>query len=250
MPAQAAGVEARVRLGAGKAYAGFGHFIQSSFLARGAARNDLACLGLRMAWYGICIGSSRPRTKGCVAGILEEADGTERGMNHTRWHGAEAKVAGLCTSELATRALAIVRPLLEAALADTTLGQSGYLHLVIMDPARPPGSADFEAAVLHEATFGEARGDAALYARLARAKARLSWRHGLDSHLLQTTRPQLLCRGDTTLWGGVALDGIVVAASGLEPSYDEALSGAVAMCLRGVLKAEAARGAAAGFTYE
>jgi hypothetical protein len=38
------------------------------------------------------------------------------------------------------------------------------------------------------------------------------------------------------LWGSVVLDGLVVAVSGAEPAYDEALSGLIAMLLRAEAK--------------
>jgi hypothetical protein len=65
----------------------------------------------------------------------------------------------------------------------------------------------------------------------------VSWRAGMDSHVVQTLQPHRLAPGDTLLWGGVCLDGIVVAASGLHAWYDEAFAGTVALCLRAVAKA-------------
>jgi hypothetical protein len=143
---------------------------------------------------------------------------------------------GLCDIELAERALDIARPMLERAIADERMGKSGYMHGVIMNPACPPAVCAFTEALLHEWTLGDADGQPELYRRLAREKARLSWLHGADTQLLQTQRAHLLSRGDVTLWGSVVVDGIVVAISGLDAWYDEALSGAVAMCLRGAMK--------------
>ena len=106
-----------------------------------------------------------------------------------------------------------------------------------MDPALGPGDATFEQAILAEASFGldRARWDAD-YAAFARAKARLSWETGLDGHAVLALQPQRLRSGDTTLAGAVAIDGIVVAVSGCEPVYDEALSGSVALLLRAQAK--------------
>jgi hypothetical protein len=53
---------------------------------------------------------------------------------------------------------------------------------------------------------------------------------------VQTQRPYLLEPGDTVLWGGVALDGIVIGVSGANAMYDEVFAGVVAMCLRGLVK--------------
>ena len=69
----------------------------------------------------------------------------------------------------------------------------------------------------------------------------MAWRTGMDAHLVQELRPHLLGAGDTTLWGGIVLDGIVVAASGANAWYDEAFAGTVAMFLRARAKAAAAQ---------
>lgn len=155
----------------------------------------------------------------------------------------------LCDVDAARRALALMSALLTAACTDPELGDSGTLHIVIMNPLRTPRDCSFDDAVLLEAAFGDARGSAALYAGFARAKALLSWQHNRDSLELQQAQPQRLSAGDTTLGGSVALDGIVVAASGCHAVYDEALSGALAMCLRGVVKARAEAQRHAGNLY-
>ncbi len=157
--------------------------------------------------------------------------------------------AALCDFAAARRAIELSTPLLASACRDRTLGESGYLHIVIMNPLRAPTDSAFEDAILLEASFGEDDADDALYAGFARAKARLSWRVGRDGFAIQHGLPQCLRAGDTTLGGGVWLDGIVVAASGCHAVYDEALSGAVAMCLRGVLKARAEARRQAGDLY-
>lgn len=154
--------------------------------------------------------------------------------------------AALCDFAAARRAIELSTPLLGAACRDRALGDSGYLHVVIMNPLRTPADGPFDDAVLLEASFGDDDADDALYAGFARAKAALSWRARRDGFDVQYSHPQCLRAGDTTLGGGVWLDGIVVAASGCHAVFDEALSGAVAMCLRGVLKARAEAGRQAG----
>ncbi len=142
--------------------------------------------------------------------------------------------------EAAQEALRLAAPLLEHAAADASVGQSGVLYVVVMDPTRPAGSCGFEQAVLAERGFGKPRADwDADYAGYARAKARLAWRTGRDSHAVRALSPHLLRRDDTPLWGSVAIDGIVVGLSGAEPEFDEALAGAVALCLRAVVKKRA-----------
>jgi hypothetical protein len=142
--------------------------------------------------------------------------------------------------DAAHEALRLAAPLLERASGDASVGQSGVLYVVVMDPSRPPGSCEFEQAILAEQGFGKPRAEwDADYAGYARAKARLAWRTGRDSHAVRALSPHLLARDDTPLWGSVCVDGIAVGVSGAEPEFDEALSGAVAMCLRAVVKKKA-----------
>lgn len=150
---------------------------------------------------------------------------------------ARAGDSALIDRELVERALAMAEPLLEASTREARINGSGVLHVVVMDPARTPLNASFEEAILHEHTYGKPRAQwDADYAGFARAKARLTWLYGQDSHRLQTLQPHLMRPGDTTLWGSVWLDGIVVAASGAEAEFDEAFSGTVAMLLRALAK--------------
>ncbi|HEX8963626.1 MAG TPA: hypothetical protein VF801_11540 [Rhodocyclaceae bacterium] len=142
----------------------------------------------------------------------------------------------IVTMDAAQRAVRLVAPMIETARQDRRVVGSGFLYVVVMDPGLAPGEARFEEAILHEQGFGdEAQWDAD-YRRFARDKARLSWLRGMDGHRLQTLSPHLLRPGDTRLWGGVCLDGIVVAASGAFPWYDELFAGAVALALRAIAK--------------
>lgn len=138
------------------------------------------------------------------------------------------------TTEIARRAVALVSPMVEHAMQDRSIVGSGFLYVVIMDPALPPGAAAFEEAILHEHSFGDRSRWDADYAAFARAKAKLSWATGKDGRTLQHTLPHLLRTGDSLLSGGVCIDGIVVAASGAFPCYDEVFAGAVALSLRGL----------------
>ena len=150
--------------------------------------------------------------------------------------------------DAAAQAVRLALPMLEAAMQDRRAGDSGFLYVVVMDPARPPGAAPFEQAILYEHAVGDRSKWDADYDAFARAKARLSWRTGRDSHLVQTLHPQLLVRGDTRLWGSVSLDDYVVGVSGAQPWFDEAFALAVAGCLRAIVKERAL--AAAGHTVE
>lgn len=125
-------------------------------------------------------------------------------------------------------------PSIEAALRDPAVSGLGVLHLVVMDPAATPSHSAFDDAVLAERSVGDrARWDVD-YAAYARAKARLAWQHGCDGRRVQRMAPHRLASDDALVWGGVWLDGIVVAASGAMPAWDEAFSLAVAANLRAI----------------
>jgi hypothetical protein len=123
-------------------------------------------------------------------------------------------------ADTAVRAVDAAAPLIEQAMRDMSHGDSGFLHVVVMDPERDPGSSTFEEAILHERSFGgdRARWDAD-YAAYARGKARASWRSRQDN-------PQ----------GAVCVDGFVVGASGAFEPFDQAYAGTVAMWLRALAR--------------
>lgn len=139
--------------------------------------------------------------------------------------------------DIARRAVELASPMIEAVLGDRGIIGSGFLYVVIMNPALPPSQAAFDDAVLYEHAFGDRTRWDADYAAFARAEARVSWTTGMDGHRVQSQEPHLLREGDFLVWGGVSLDGIVVAASGAFPWYDELFAGTVAMALRALAKA-------------
>ena len=147
--------------------------------------------------------------------------------------------------DAARRAVDLALPMIEPALRDPQVCGSGFLVIVVLDPAVGPRDGSFEQAVMLEHCIG-VRGEwDADYAGFARAKARLAWTHGMNGHAVQQSRPHALQTGDSLLWGSVWLDGIVVGVSGAEAWWDEAFATAVAANLRAIAKerqAEARRG--------
>jgi hypothetical protein len=132
-------------------------------------------------------------------------------------------------------------------MRDPQHGDSGFLHIVVMDPALGPADCSFEDAILHEHSVGDRTKWDADYAMYARAKAAIAWRYRGDSHAVQCLRPHVLRSGDTTLWGSVYMDGIVVGASGAFPAFDEMYSTVVAGCLRALAKQAAEKNASKAF---
>ena len=129
------------------------------------------------------------------------------------------KQPGAIDRALAERAVAMALPLVEAAMRDPYFGDSGFLHIVVMDPDARPEESRFEDAILHEHSVGDRSKWDADYAAYARGKARESWTTRADN-------PK----------GAVCVDGIVVGASGAFEPFDQAYAGAVAMCLRALAR--------------
>lgn len=140
----------------------------------------------------------------------------------------------------AQRAIEMALPSITAAVGRRDVSGTGFLSIVVMDPALAPGDCPFEEAILVEHDIGERSQWDADYNAFARAKARQAWVHATDTHRLQALQPHRLRVGDIAVWGAVCLDGIVVAASGAHPWYDEAFSTIVAASLRALVKEAAA----------
>lgn len=136
------------------------------------------------------------------------------------------------TEAMACAALEAVTPAIAAQLASPEVSGRGVLYVVVLDPGHPCRSAADEPRVLHEHALGDRDRWDVDYADYARRKARLSWRHGMDSRQLQLLSSHRLLAGEESLWGSVWLDGLVVAASGAFPVWDECFCLMVAAQLR------------------
>lgn len=136
--------------------------------------------------------------------------------------------------DAARAAVSLALPSIEQALKSPDVSGRGVLHLVVLDPAAPSHTCDFQDALLYEHSVGDRLQWDVDYAAYARDKAQLSWRHEMDSRRLVHMAPHRLSHQETLLWGGVWLDGIVVAASGAMPAWDEAFSLTVAGNLRAI----------------
>jgi hypothetical protein len=148
--------------------------------------------------------------------------------------------------DAARRAVALALPLIEPAMREPGVCGSGFLVIVVMDPALGPADCRFEDAVLLEHCIGDRTRWDADYAAFARDKARLAWRCGRASGELAEERPQGLRSGDTLLRGAVCLDGIVVGVSGAEAWWDEAFATTVAAALKAIAKEQQVAARAAG----
>ncbi len=160
---------------------------------------------------------------------------------HSRDPEAPAVGSRYADADAAREALRLALPMIEPLMSDENICGSGFLYIVILDPALLPSESPFDDAVLLEHAVGDRTRWDADYAGFARAKARVSWRSGQDSHRVQTSQPHALREGDSLLWGSVCLDGIVVAVSGAHPWYDEAFAMCIAANLRAIAKGRHAK---------
>jgi hypothetical protein len=143
--------------------------------------------------------------------------------------------------EAARRAVALALPMLRDSLADKGVGESGCMHVVVMDPCMAHGDSRFEDAILYECSLPARERWDADYAWYARAKAMVAWRTGRASGELVARAPHYFRQGDTALGGSAVVDGIVVAVSGANPWFDEAFAACVANLLRAVAHERLAR---------
>ncbi|KQW52403.1 MULTISPECIES: hypothetical protein [unclassified Roseateles] len=143
------------------------------------------------------------------------------------------------TADLARSAISALAPAIQAQLGAPEVSGLGVLHIVVLDPAAP---AEGEPRILYERSIGDRDRWDVDYADYARRKAAVCWRHRMDGRRLQLLEPHRLQADDCLLWGGVWLDGLVVAASGAFPIWDECFSLMTAAQLR-ARAWEAAQGA-------
>ncbi len=137
----------------------------------------------------------------------------------------EVSQSFLLTKIVARKAVDLVRPAILSAMESGLLKRKDF-HVVIMDPCiRPWEVTDPSLAILHEESFGNRMQWELDFQKIARGKAFLSWRTGIPTHLIRETMPHLLAAGDTIFYGSAVHHGIVVAASGVQPWFDEMFSG-------------------------
>jgi hypothetical protein len=132
------------------------------------------------------------------------------------------RTGGDALARRVARALDALEPAFLRVIADPAASFEHALHVVVMDPAAAPARTSFEDAILVERSFGEPDRWQADYAHYARAKARVAWREGVTTSTLVEDAPARLRRGDLVVAGAVCRHGLVAAASGAQPWYDEA----------------------------
>lgn len=135
----------------------------------------------------------------------------------------------LLTQGVARTAVEFVLPSVQALIRGNTL-KRGDLHIVIaMQPAvcrrgHMVEVGGFEECIIYEHSLGEPSTWASPFDKIARSKGLLSWERGMSTQQIQALAPHLLEPGDTSYYGSVFSDGIVVACSGVQPFFDHMIS--------------------------
>ena len=133
--------------------------------------------------------------------------------------------SAVLTSELASRAVDLVIPAIQMTM-ETGLAKRSDLHIVIGDPAfLPRDDISYELwvaiGIVYERSLTLPDNWEYPYQEIARHKAYLSWKYQMPTQILQTRAPHILCTGDTIYYGSYYADLLSVAASGVEPYFDQ-----------------------------
>ena len=119
------------------------------------------------------------------------------------------------------RALDLLQPTIEAAIADRDVSHDQSLVIVVLDPSAAHDTP-FDDAILVERKFGRAGRVAVDYGRHALDKARASHRERCDTSALRE-RGAALLSADLPLVGGLHRHGWTIGVSGAVPAFDEAI---------------------------
>lgn len=114
-----------------------------------------------------------------------------------------------------------------------------HIHIVSLDPS-VPFMVGRDLPILFEHSIGRDKWEHP-YDRIARSKASISWRTGLPSREVALEKPHLLLPGDTLYWGSAVVDGIVSAASAVEPYFDEMFARTMSSALSAAAQHQRAR---------
>ncbi len=133
----------------------------------------------------------------------------------------------LLTETIARRAVELVMPAIVWAMS-TGLAKRTHLAIVILDPK--PNLA--EPIRLYEEKLGEEEDWDHPYTDIAWGKAEVCWRNQCNSGEVRDHRPFAYQAVDPSFQGGVYMDGLVVACSGVDGYVDEMFSMWIALaCL-------------------
>lgn len=123
------------------------------------------------------------------------------------------------------RAIALLRPCIEGAIADRSVSHDQSMVIVVLDP-QAPRDAPVREVILRRYDFGRAGEVEVDYERYAREKAQASLRERCDTSTLRE-RGSALLTTDLPLVGGLHRRGWTLGVSGAVPAFDEAIGAMV-----------------------
>ena len=132
--------------------------------------------------------------------------------------------------ELAREAVELVLPAIFRLLEH--YAKRKHLCIVVMDPGIKPWEGSFEKAVLYQHRIGNPAEWEHDYQDIARSKAQQAWRNGQANIITQMLGPANLKTCDTVYWGSFEYQGVIVAASGIQPWFDMLVSAWVAVAIQ------------------
>lgn len=137
----------------------------------------------------------------------------------------------ILTQQLARQAIELVLPVL-ALMTEQGIVKRRDMHIVVLDPTHTGRFED--SAILCEHQVGDVRKWEHSYDAIALKKAKMSFEHRLPSQVIVEQVPYLLEGGDTKYFGNACQDGLIVAASGVEPWFDQMVSEMIVAVIRGL----------------
>ncbi|QQG44667.1 MAG: hypothetical protein HYW86_02015 [Candidatus Roizmanbacteria bacterium] len=137
-------------------------------------------------------------------------------------------VTYILTKELAQKALAMIRPSIEAILGTELVGGRKDFYIAVFDL----GTDD----ILADDVYGDRPRWEYPYDKIAGSKGTIATRTGLTTRDVQVNAPWLYQKSDTRYVGSVTEHGLVVAGSGLANHWDETIGWWVLSAIQGLCR--------------
>lgn len=142
----------------------------------------------------------------------------------------------LLTKEVADKAIDLVIPVFNQ-LVESGVIERPHLHIVVLDPVYYDYNPDiFNDTILTNRNLGDIEAWEYPYNRFANCKARMTHKFKMPGQIIIERMPHLLKGHAIKYWGSAYLDGITVAASGVQPWFDQWVSDMVAVTCRALSK--------------
>lgn len=138
----------------------------------------------------------------------------------------------MLNQRIAGQAIGLAEPLITHLARTGTTRRSDLFVLVGLRDERG------RLLIFAEKGFGDEDGWEHNYRAIARGKADITARTGLPSREVQLLRPELLRPTDVKYWGSVIGGDVVVAVSGVQPWYDEAIATSILALVRALIQDE------------